>query len=77
MTVNAGVLQSLRIGGVRRTAIGATQQGGSCMSRKAGDRYTCEKCGAVLVYEKECPCPPGKAHSEICCDQQMTEVPAK
>jgi len=45
------------------------------MSRKSGDRYTCEKCGATLVYEKECPCPPGQAHSEICCGEQMTEVP--
>jgi hypothetical protein len=42
------------------------------MSRATGDRYVCEKCGAALVYEKGCPCPPGeKPHSEICCGQQM------
>jgi hypothetical protein len=27
------------------------------MAQKVGDRYMCEKCGAVLVYEKACPCP--------------------
>jgi hypothetical protein len=51
------------------------------MARSAGDRYTCEKCGAVLVYEKPCPCPEGMPHSEICCGQQMkavsTNAPAK
>ena len=41
------------------------------MARNVGDRYVCEKCGAVLVYEKACPCPPGDPHSEICCGQQM------
>jgi hypothetical protein len=41
------------------------------MPRAAGDRYVCEKCGAVLVYEKGCPCPPGIPHSEICCGEQM------
>jgi hypothetical protein len=42
------------------------------MARKTGDRYVCEKCGAVLVYEKPCPCPEGRdTHSEICCGQQM------
>ena len=43
------------------------------MARNAGDRYVCEKCGAVLVYEKACPCPESAAHphSEICCGQQM------
>jgi hypothetical protein len=24
------------------------------MARNVGDRYMCEKCGAVLVYEKPC-----------------------
>ena len=47
------------------------------MSRNAGDRYTCEKCGAVLVYEKPCPCPPQMEHREICCGQQMGKVEAK
>lgn len=47
------------------------------MSRKAGDRYECTKCGAVLVYEKACPCPPQMAHSEICCGEQMKLVSAK
>ena len=43
------------------------------MPRSIGDRYVCEKCGAVLVYEKPCPCPENSAHphSEICCGQQM------
>jgi hypothetical protein len=43
------------------------------MARKVGERYVCEKCGAVLVYEKACDCPEGgtHAHSEICCGQQM------
>ncbi len=43
------------------------------MARNAGDRYVCEKCGAVLVYEKACPCPESgsHSHSEICCGQQM------
>jgi hypothetical protein len=44
------------------------------MPRRVGDRYQCEKCGAVLVYEKPCPCPEGMPHSEICCGQQMTPV---
>ena len=43
----------------------------SVMPRSAGDRYVCEKCGAVLVYEKGCPCPPGMPHSEMCCGEQM------
>ncbi|MDH4063360.1 MAG: hypothetical protein OEW19_03095 [Acidobacteriota bacterium] len=47
------------------------------MPRDAGDRYACEKCGAVLVYEKACPCPPGSNHSEICCGTQMTAVGKK
>jgi hypothetical protein len=46
------------------------------MARNVGDRYTCEKCGAVLVYERACPCPEGMAHSEICCGQQMKAVGA-
>lgn len=44
------------------------------MPRKVGDRYTCEKCGAVLVYEKPCPCPESMPHSEICCGEQMKAV---
>jgi hypothetical protein len=44
------------------------------MPRKAGDRYACEKCGAELVYEKPCPCPPTMPHVEICCGQQMKLV---
>ncbi len=44
------------------------------MSRQAGDRMKCEKCGAELVYEKPCPCPPEIEHSEICCGQQMARV---
>jgi len=45
------------------------------MSRNAGDRYTCEKCGATLVYEEPCPCPADMPHAETCCGQQMAEVP--
>jgi hypothetical protein len=45
------------------------------MPRNAGDRYVCEKCGATLIYEKACPCPPSTSnHSEICCGQQMKAV---
>jgi hypothetical protein len=47
------------------------------MPRRVGDRYLCEKCGAQLVYEKACPCPPAMPHSEICCGEQMKLVPAK
>lgn len=43
------------------------------MSRQAGERYECESCKAVLVYEKGCPCPDKMAHSEICCGKQMTK----
>jgi len=46
------------------------------MSRKVGDRYVCEKCGAQLVYEKPCPCPEGMPHQEICCGDQMKLVKA-
>lgn len=44
------------------------------MSREVGDRYRCEKCGAVLVYEKPCPCGDKMPHSEICCGEQMKKV---
>jgi hypothetical protein len=46
------------------------------MARDAGDRYACEKCGALLVYEKACPCSQSdpRSHSEICCGQQMKAV---
>ena len=45
------------------------------MSRKVGDRFACQECGAQLVYEKPCPCPDGsKPHSEICCGTQMKRV---
>lgn len=47
------------------------------MSRNVGDRYMCEKCGAVLVYEKACPCPEKEKehnHREICCGVQMKAV---
>jgi len=47
------------------------------MSRNAGDRYECEKCGARLVYEKACPCPPQMEHKEICCSRQMAKVEPK
>ena len=44
------------------------------MSREAGARYECTSCGAVLVYEKGCPCPPEMEHKEVCCEQDMTLV---
>lgn len=50
------------------------------MARQTGDRYTCKKCGATLVYEKPCPCPPQTGHGEhreICCGEQMAKVDAK
>ncbi len=50
------------------------------MARNVGDRFACEKCGAVLVYEKACPCPEKDTHHEICCGEQMKAVvpePAK
>jgi hypothetical protein len=43
------------------------------MARKVGDRFVCEKCGAVLVYEKACPCE-GGAHAETCCGAPMKAV---
>lgn len=42
--------------------------------RKVGERYECKKCGAVLVYEKACPCPESDVHREICCGEQMKAV---
>jgi hypothetical protein len=53
------------------------EQEEATMPRRVGDRYRCEKCGAQLVYEKACPCPPAMPHSEICCGEQMKLVPAK
>ena len=47
------------------------------MSREAGARFTCESCGATLVYEKGCPCGDAMPHSEICCGEQMSLVPAE
>ena len=44
------------------------------MSRKVNDRYSCEKCGAQLVYEKPCTCPENMPNSEICCGVQMVLV---
>lgn len=44
------------------------------MPRSVGERYECKDCGAVLVYENACPCPPGMEHSEVCCGKPMTQV---
>ena len=44
------------------------------MSRDAGERYECKECGAVLVYEKDCPCNRPDQHQEVCCGSQMTKV---
>ena len=46
------------------------------MSREVGKRYEWTMCGAVLVYEKGCPCPPEMEHREVCCDRDMTAVDA-
>lgn len=47
------------------------------MARSIGDRYECTECGAALVYEKACPCPPEMEHREVCCGKQMTQAAAK
>ncbi|QZY46978.1 hypothetical protein [Mycolicibacterium austroafricanum] len=44
------------------------------MPRSVGDRYECKECGAVLVYEKACPCSPDMEHREVCCEKPMTQV---
>jgi predicted RNA-binding Zn-ribbon protein involved in translation (DUF1610 family) len=44
------------------------------MSRETGDRYRCDSCGAELVYKEPCPCGDAMAHSETCCNKQMTKV---
>jgi hypothetical protein len=44
------------------------------MARNVADRFMCDRCGAVLVYEKGCPCPDTMPHSEICCGQQMKQI---
>ena len=54
-----------------------TKHEDEAMSRETGDRYVCEKCGAALVYEMACPCPPDMPHVEICCGQQMKKVGGK
>ena len=47
------------------------------MSRTAGERYECETCGAALVYEAPCTCPPEMEHAEVCCGTQMKRVSAE
>lgn len=44
------------------------------MSRSAGQRFECMECGAVLVYEKACPCTNETEHQEVCCEKPMTSV---
>jgi hypothetical protein len=44
------------------------------VARSAGTRYECESCGAVLVYEKPCPCSGDGEHAEICCEKPMKEL---
>lgn len=44
------------------------------MSRGAGERFECEECGAVLIYEKSCPCTSENEHSEMCCNKQMKQL---
>lgn len=44
------------------------------MSRKVGEKYQCESCGAQLLYQKPCPCQDGMVHQEICCGEQMTKL---
>ena len=44
------------------------------MPRSVCERYECEQCGAVLVYESPCPCTSESEHSEVCCDKPMKRV---
>lgn len=44
------------------------------MSRAVGERYECEECQAVLVYERACPCRSESEHAEICCEKPMRRV---
>jgi len=46
------------------------------MARAAGERFECEECGGVLVWEKACPCGTDMPHVEICCGRQMRKVEA-
>ena len=46
------------------------------MARDIGARFACAKCGAVLVYEKGCPCADGDKHAEVCCGQPMARQPS-
>ncbi|MEM4188054.1 MAG: hypothetical protein QXN56_02670 [Candidatus Hadarchaeum sp.] len=38
---------------------------------KKGEKYRCEKCGAVVVIDEECGC---AACDLICCDVPMKKV---
>ena len=44
------------------------------MPRAAGERYECEGCQAVLVYERPCPCTSETEHAEMCCEKPMRKV---
>jgi len=54
------------------TLLNGTQ--GGAMPRNVGERYECEQCGAVLVYENPCPCASESEHSKVCCDKPMKKV---
>lgn len=46
------------------------------MPHPVGERLRCDECGAEIMFVKACPCPDRepKAHSDICCGQEMHRV---
>lgn len=46
------------------------------MPHPAGERLRCDECGAEILFVKPCPCPDRepRAHSDICCGQEMRIV---
>lgn len=46
------------------------------MGHPAGERLRCNVCGAEIIYVKGCPCPETeqKAHSDVCCDEEMESL---
>jgi hypothetical protein len=41
------------------------------MPRSAGEKFGCDSCGAVVVYEQGCSCT-DETHVENCCGKQMS-----
>jgi hypothetical protein len=46
------------------------------MAHPTGERLRCDKCGAEIVFVKECPCPETepKNHSDVCCGKEMVSL---